>query len=313
MTLPSGRLQNYRSDRFDGGLIRCDISAFHRDDQRIARALYAALERVKNLNPTMPADANEVSNRLEQIVRQFGEASRSPDITQSVRRVLHDVRGGSLFALIFTLSASDAAGAWFETGQFLAADHMKIMRNAIHGLDDAAVAQDLTSHDHGVAALEQRWTTASLRNQSGDVEVRFDARWQGNFAQNCYEFSTVQRIIYNLLANACRFTADQTVTFQVLGVPETKATDVRFVLENPISPSQELVLQDQLKGNYGVFGDGVTHTGEGLGLGICADFVSAAYGIADRQATLDGEYIGATLNADRFVSWFHWPMLDTAR
>lgn len=313
LALPSERLKNNRMDRFDGGLIRCDISAFHRDDQRIARELYAELGRVKNISATMPADANDVSDRLQKLVHQFGDASQSSDISQSVRKVLHDVRGGSLFALIFTLSASDAAGARFETGQFLAADHMKIMRNSIHGLDDAAVTQDLINHYHGVAELERRWTTASLRNQSGDVEVRFDARWHGDFAQNCYEFSTVQRIIYNLLANASRFTADQTVSFQVFGVPETRAKDVCFVLENSISPSQERVLKDQLKSNYGVFGDGVTNTGTGLGLGICADFVSAAYGIADRQTTLDDDYIGATVNADRFVSWFHWPTVDAVR
>jgi signal transduction histidine kinase len=303
-------LQNFRSVRFDGGLIQCDMSAFHPDDQQLVRELYAALQLIERHSVNAKSlDGQRHSDDLASIVHELGDASRAPGMAASVQRVLHDVRGGSLFVLIYTLSEPDDDPVWSTTSQFLAADHMKNMRNAIRGLDDAALERELSGGNHGVAALERRWTAAALKNHFGSVNIRFDAGWRGDFAHNCYEFAAVQRVVYNLLSNACRFTADQTIDFHIDGRPGTAVSDVRFAISNLITQSQESVLQEQLRSSGGIFGDGESRTSEGLGLGICADFVAAAYGLEDRQKALDGEYLGVNVEGNRFTSWFHWPVL----
>lgn len=307
--VPSGELQNFRDVRFDGGLIQCAMSAFHRLDQQIVRELYAALQQVDTFSSSSSAKAQEHSARLIEVAQELGNASLGPENDPWIRKVVHDVRGGSLLALTYALDASEVTQATRHSARFLAADHMKIMRNAISGLDDAACESDQLGGLHGTAALEHRWTTAVLRNQLGGIEVRFDARWQGDFAQNCFEFSAVQRVIYNLLANASRFTADQTIIFHVIGVPEPGVSNIRFTFENLVTQAQQLVLEEQLQDRQGIFDDGVTRTSQGLGLGICADFVAAAYGIDGRDVALEGEYLGVTVEDRRFISWFHWPVV----
>ncbi|HYF02474.1 MAG TPA: hypothetical protein VEC36_03800 [Patescibacteria group bacterium] len=47
-------------------------------------------------------------------------------------------------------------------------------------------------------------------------------------------------------------------------------------------------------------------TGSILGMKVCADIVSNAYGIAEIEHLMLEGYTGAKLLSDIFVTWFHW-------
>lgn len=50
----------------------------------------------------------------------------------------------------------------------------------------------------------------------------------------------------------------------------------------------------------------VMTTGSILGMKVCADIVSNAYGIAEIEHLMLEGYTGAKLLSDIFVTWFHW-------
>ena len=39
---------------------------------------------------------------------------------------------------------------------------------------------------------------------------------------------------------------------------------------------------------------------------MVADFVAKAFGLANREAALQGRCVGATLEGQTFRTWFHW-------
>ena len=129
--VPRAALRNFRDARFDGGLIQCAMSAFHPSDQQIVRALYAALRKVDTLSSGSSARTREHSAHLLEVEQGLGNASLGSHTDAWIRKVVHDVRGGSLLALTYVLDTSEVTPATRNTARFLAADHMKIMRNAI--------------------------------------------------------------------------------------------------------------------------------------------------------------------------------------
>lgn len=312
--LAEASLHNYRQGRFHGEARRCRLRDLSEADASQMRSLYQAVSEVqKNASGVSPAEADPaLGSRLAGRLRELtGVVSRGGEKSPSrlVRDVIHDATGGSLAVLMWTLDGGLIDADRRRTSRFLAIDHLKIMRNALVGLDDETRQLDLEGGLHGVGYVRDRWREARLRNSLGDVEVHFTGSGDTSFAENCFEFSTVQRVIYNLLSNACMHTADQRVEFQVSDTSNGAERSVQFVIANAVSPELGQRLS-RLDDSVELFRPGFSTSGGGLGLGVCADLVQAAYGLPTMEQAIEEGYVGVELQGERLVSWFHWPRVD---
>ena len=96
---------------------------------------------------------------------------------------------------------------------YLTRDHLKIMRNALEDVDTVARERDRTARDHGARLLFEKWSSA-LHRLPGDrsARVEVDSTYEGPVSRRCLEFSALDRVLYNLMNNAVRFTANGVVT-----------------------------------------------------------------------------------------------------
>ncbi|MEM9488123.1 MAG: ATP-binding protein [Myxococcota bacterium] len=123
------------------------------------------------------------------------------------------------------------------------------------------------------------------------------------------EFAALNRVLCNLVDNASRFAADQSVTLYVVPVNTHGAyTNLRFAVVNKLDSFQKKILQEHYGNNlHFLFAGGFTTDGSGLGMSICADFVTDSYGLSCNEEAADHGYFGARLLGDYFAVWFHWP------
>lgn len=236
-----------------------------------------------------------------------GDGGRAKDITLR-RQALHDVRGGALAALALTLdliAVTDASTAEVVRAFYLTRDHLKIMRNALEDVDTVARERDRTFRDHGTRLLFEKWSSAVHRlpgDRSARVEV--DSTYEGPVSRRCLEFSALDRVLYNLMNNAVRFTANGVVTLYLREI----AGNLRFVVVNEIASSQLAAMQERWGDDVGaLFLGGFTTGGEGVGLSICGEFVANAYGLPDVSVAIRERHVGAQIIGSAFVAWFHWP------
>ena len=233
---------------------------------------------------------------------------QSDEVITLQQQALHDIRGGALAALALTLefvAISSEPTADVVRAFYLVRDHLKIMRNALEDLDAPARARDTASRDHGTNLLFEKWTGA-VHRQKGDrsARVTVDSTYEGSVSRRCLEFSALDRVLYNLMNNAARFTADGEV---VLYLREMDGS-LRFVVANAITDEQRSLLTEAHQEQLGrLFLGGFTTGGEGVGLSVCGEFVANAYGLPEAVDAVAGSYVGARLVDREFVAWFHWP------
>ncbi|SDT93055.1 hypothetical protein SAMN05444156_0839 [Verrucomicrobium sp. GAS474] len=317
-------LPSYRIDRYQAEDERTSLSDFAAGDAAQLRSLYATLlalfERLKPVygDPLLCLEAilrylkEEDWSAFVGPLRQLGKETLARPGTDRLRRVLHDLRGGAFQSLSLRLQLMEIAEPRPEDAQqafFLVRDHLKIMRNCVADLDLERYAADSSRQDHAIGLLAEKWTKAPFCGEDHRATVDVLCRYAGVICESCLEFSTLDRIIYNLMNNAARFTADGRVLLAMVPTPSVENPEnVRFVIANRIAPEHASTLRDR-------FGDrvdellrgGFTTGGNGLGLRICADFCAQAYGLADFDTARDGGYFGARLQDDLFLVWFHWP------
>ena len=244
-------------------------------------------------------------------VRHLGAALKQEEASPNLRKALHDIRGGSMTALAMHIEMAelgDIEGNDCERMYILSRDHLKIMRNVVYDLDPKGHERDLAPVAHDIELLIEKWSNIDYRLAKNAIKIRLDCRFDGRISENCMEFSALDRVIYNLVNNATRFTTDQQVHLAILPVAGKQHPQVRFVVYNRISTEHQQTLLDKFGSDNlsTLYEGGFTTGGHGVGMRICADFVMHGYGLASVQDALQGGYLGIKLIDDYFVAWFHW-------
>ncbi len=327
------QLRNYRVRRYRGDDFCSSLQDFAEPDQRRIRKLYGVLcelfdllksSREQQEFSTSQKRCEEFERFLRHLdvdrfaaeIRELGIASINGNPPPMLSRTLHDIRGGGLTSLIGNLQLAAFAGvdeSLLTTVFYLTRDHLKIMRNALTGLDDERRNADLELKLHSIHLLVEKWSQARLFTpEHQPVPVSIDSHFDGNISECCVEFGALDRVLYNLLNNAGRHTSDGGVSVVLLPVPSLQeANDLRFVVLNQVSAT-DLERLHAISGGSDdlrqIFTPGVSTTGSGLGLSIVADLVANAYGLPDRVETLGDRYLGARLVGNTFAAWFHWPL-----
>jgi len=315
-------LANYREDRFRGDGSRSRLSEYEEADREILVRIYQVLQGIfeemqqENHDPAHICRILSQHGPQRQVIaqdtKQLGLATLRANPSRHLAQVIHDTRGGALQSLLMRWdmlvmlpAATQGASALF----FLLRDHLKIMRNCVADLDTRRFADDSARKDHGTDLLLEKWTSADFYGGSVPAQIAFDCKYQGTLCESCLEFSTLDRIIYNLLNNAARNASDHMVQFHILPTPQPElAENLRFVIANHVSAEHATVLRAAVPDLGQLFRSGFTTGGHGVGTSIVADFCTQAFGIYDDETARKDGYYGARWIDDNFVAWFHWPI-----
>ena len=266
----------------------------------------AALSQIQSMVTGL--EINEVLGT----VRHLGVASLEAKPGELLGKTVHDLRGGAMSSLLGLLQLAQMVPLnRVQAHQifFLTRDHLKIMRNALLGLDDAKRQADLLPTMHGVDLIIEKWQHAVLGNRERQTSLQVESDYLGNIAECCVEFGALDRVLYNLINNACRHTASGEVKLSIRSQPAGRAQpdNLCFCVSNPVGAEEGHQLSE--RGDLRrLFAPGVSSTGSGLGLTVAADFVTNAYGLRSHGVALDGSYLGARLHHGEFHAWFHWPI-----
>ncbi len=320
--LAPSHLPTYRQFRFDGGALRVPFEDFAETDQTLLRTVYSRLvellallkEHWHNADATLHAVQAYLSESgWVQVVRQmqkFGNASLATAHHPQLNRVIHDIRGSSFTALSIFLQLIEM-GLSDETDIsrlfYLTRDHLKIMRNAVQGLDLAGEARDALENHHDISLIVEKWQGVIHHVQDRLATIHVECHYAGSISESCLEFAALDRVLYNLINNAVRFTADQQVYLAIFPLDANERV-LRFVVYNRTTAAHLAELQQHYEDNLGqLFLGGFTTGGTGLGLRICAEFVTNAFGLPSVEHGLHHSYFGVTQIDDYFVNWVHWP------
>lgn len=317
-------LPNNRASRYLGDNISVRMESFAPTDQVRARTLYSALQELLGIvrstlddyDAALPALRAYLQRwrwlELVREVQQLGEDSPHISNDDTLGKVTHDIRGGGFQALSIILQFVEFGIAQADDIHrlfFLSRDHLKIMRNAVVDIDEQGYERDRTDNLHNVTLLTEKWQRVVHKVRGHEAVVLVDCRFEGNVSERCLEFAALDRVLYNLMNNAVHNTADGMVYLSIMPFPEADPQNLRFVIYNAVSPEQQARLTKQHPQQLGgLFRGGFTTGGTGLGMRICAEFVTNAFGLRNIDEGLRGFYFGAAIEQGCFINWFHWPI-----
>ncbi|WP_322512773.1 ATP-binding protein [Chloroflexus sp.] len=311
-----------RRDPFVRSVSSASILDFPPEVQPVVRRLYDTLLAVfGRFDQARQLDYHDLLHMLREagwndLINQVRSISLSQH-NLVLGQVIHDIRGGSLQALALQLQLLEydqIRPADIERIYLLTRDHLKIMRNCVPDLDPVRTARDIELRAHGVDLLLEKWQRADYRLPDGTAQIMVDARYNGVVADRCVEFSALDRVVYNLINNATRHSADHRVMVGIYPLFECQSPSLRFVVANQIDSLQRSALEQRFGQQWSqLFRGGFTFSsngshGHGFGLAICAELVANAYGLPNGAAAIAGSYVGARPHGDLFVAWFHWPI-----
>jgi signal transduction histidine kinase len=309
-----------RALRYRGEGFTVPLGDFRPEDAAVLQQLYTAVNgcyrtwlRLGQPEPLghpemMTALTGLAAPALRQAIGRLGSTSYAGHPHElAVRKTLHDVRGGALTALLgfaHLLVVLPAEAQRARAVLYYARDHAKIMRHAIPDLDPAARLADEQERAHDVAGLVAPLQQGDWRLEERRVALELQIEYEGNLTSCCQEVAAVDRVLYNFLNNAMRFTADDRVGLAILPLGGA----VRLVVANRLTPGQIAWTTEKTGGDFGrLFLGGITHGGQGIGLSTCADIVGAAFGVPERAEVVRRQLIGARLVEQTWCAWFHWP------
>lgn len=311
-----------RGARFEPAGFTFGRGVFAPDEVTALQHLYGALEGVYRRwldDPDRRPEAvsARIDARFVEQLRRAAEAlrPRTDHDDEALTELVHDLRGGSLTALTgcVDLIVQDFVASAEQRAEFLqlvvwfARDHAKMMRMALPWLDPVRAAADVSERPHGIDDLIRKWQGALLRVADDDVELRVHARLERALAARCVEAAAVDRVSYNLLNNAARFTSDGAVDLHFDGV----STELgRVCVVNSVTREEREWLAGCLSDDpHALFRSGVTRGGQGDGLASAARLVSSVFGQSPLEA-VEADFIGTRVVGQRFAAWFHWPLVS---
>lgn len=319
--VPDQRYQGTHAAIGVGDLPEADRAAIAELYQRL-HTLYEVLTPYLD-NPTPVAlheavrsfVASEDWRRLRALAFGLGTA---PGASVHVQHAYHDIKGGALSALVLQLDM--LAQGMLRDGELdriflLVRDHLKILRNAVRDLDPEGYARDLQTKRHAASLLTTKWDHRRHRVEGNEAVVHLHSRFQGDIAERCMEFASLDRVLYNLVNNATRHALlEPRVDVMLAPVADGGTTQVRIAVANRIPLAHGKVLRQRFGGSdvSGLFLGGYTTEGSGLGMRIAAEFVSRGYGLLKVKDAIAQHYVGAHCEGRVFIAWFHWPAAATA-
>ncbi|MBS2014205.1 MAG: HAMP domain-containing histidine kinase [Deltaproteobacteria bacterium] len=291
-----------RSARYRGDDQAVELAGFATEDAEGIRELYALLLAFDGKLAAAPSEAIATLDvdRILAVTRGLG---RTADMPTPMRHAVHDIRGSALTSLVVEVQRVRRGRAPEDPRalHILTADHLKVMRNAILGLDDEKRDRDLVPSSHSVERLVE-----SLKRARGETTtVSVDCTFKGAITSSCLELGALDRAVLNLVNNALRHSTEGEVC---VSLDPTITGDVRIVVANRIDPAHERVLSERFGASLGdLFLETFSTTGSGDGLRICVDFAAAAYGLARSREAVALGIVGARIVEGWFVAWVHWP------
>jgi hypothetical protein len=320
-TLAPTDLENYRPERYDGSGFSISINDLVPADQVVIRQLYQGIKQLYDLWLYL-RDAPQY-DLLQQQLETLGSAEflelaqalglatyEQGQPSELLRKIIHDLRGGALTSLLgYTRLIGRVAGSRREEftrlAIFLARDHAKMMRNALVDLDWPVRQADESAKIHLINDFVEKWNGLTFHLEDRIVQVTAVSTFTGAITNRCLETSSIDRIVYNYMNNAARFTADGRVSLAIFPINDTL---VRWVVANQITADQAAWLAANVGDNLNqLFAGGYTRGGQGIGLSNCADFVAAGFGIRQPAEALAQGYLGAKVIDNTYYAWFHWP------
>jgi signal transduction histidine kinase len=308
-------LENCRTTRYRAEEQAIELGALSPPDRAVVVEIYAMLQELDGLvggdarlDDPAPLLAFVERHQVGELVHRIRRLGAEQQDDEHLAEAIHDIRGGALTALVVHLLRlgrvpyrSDMARTLFIATR----DHMKMMRNVLRDLDLVARERDLTLRPHSLGDLARalREFTATAKGDE-PVVVTVDCTVEGVIAESCVECAAIDRVAYNLLNNAARYGSSPTIDAWLL----TTESDLRVAIANPISPEQRAVVAEQLAASPSSLFGSFTTTGSGHGLRIVSELVGRAYGIASIETLTRAGYVGARVEGDTFVTWFHWPL-----
>ena len=338
MALAPVHLPNRRSIRYLGEGMCVKLDELAGRDQTLLRDLYKRLSDFL-YGITESADKDDVAkwgvvdswlgeHNLDTIlneVRELGQASYEMHGTEELAKVIHDIRGGTLGALLGRLQMlhllphdSKALNTLFV----LARDHLKILRSCVLGLDEERRNADRKPKGHAMKLMLDKWHEAIIgpKWHEHPIRMNLDCHFEGTLTECCLESAAIDRIFYNITNNACRHVAGDHINMAIFPLPESPDGCLRFVLSNEVGEKDRTFLASLVnKGKADaadkstglsllpLFEPRMSSTGSGFGLTVVADFVAEAFGLKDRTEALRERYVGAILEGNVFRVFFHWP------
>lgn len=297
--------------------------------RRAIRKLYRHLVELTYLlrpwldNPDFPTTMAEKRLRTFVLTAKWSQminALRDVTPTQMqhdsarVHRVIHDLRGGALSSLSLYLQLAESGDLHAQDIPhmvLLANDHAKMLRTAISDLDRIRYTRDELFVPQPIDHIVHHWRDVVYRIDSGEsAHVTCHSQVSGYIADSVIELAALERVLYNLVNNAVRHTANNQIEIHIMYVDESREL-VHFSVSNRITDAQHAMLSQLTANNPDrLVMMPLSTTGSGLGLGICADIVAHVFQ-ADGDEIIRQRYFAVSWQDGRFTVEFVWPMVVT--
>lgn len=313
------QLRAYREDRYDGGGFGITLTDLAEEDRAITLRIYQATQGLYEawLPLRGTGDFSLLRGHLGPFAEEgFVAAAQSlgtataarGGMPPAMRKVIHDIRGGGLSLLIGTAAMVDHLAGddpLLRACVLTARDHAKIMRSLLADIDPEVRAADEATRTHDVHGFVTKWDQSALRVQGKPVLVSVRCLYDGSVTARCLETSSIDRVVYNFINNAARFTADGRVALTIFPVENNL---LRWVVSNAVTRDQSEWLATATGGDLKkLFRGGLTRGGQGVGLTNCADIVAASFGVTTPEEAVEKGYLGAKVVDHQYHAWFHWP------
>ena len=311
----------YRAERYIGDDQAAALEEFSQRDRELllrlydvltamrdeTRAILNELEQSGSARALSTALISRWRHLLDDFSKEFGTEGRSDSVSKAI---YHDLRGGALplADLRVQTMPSDAPAPPEDVYSLFYAvrDQLKIIRNCIRDIDPPRREHDRNSNSHSMSLLRQKWSDY----HSEQLNIDFVSDFDGVISSCCLEFSSLDRILYNLINNALNHAADGFVRVFAKQVGDRGHGDVRFVTANQVSDDEAEALSGKFEHGLGeLFLSDFTIGGTGVGLQIVREIVANAYGLSDGRNVVEEGYVGAELREDVFLCWCHWPIM----